>query len=115
MQNSNLDVIRRWNQENWKADAVTELVAPDFVAHIGDRDVRGPDGWIKFSLDGTAGVQDIEAGQDEVFTSGNLIGERWWLRYTDADGTQVRWHGITMHRVADGRLQEDWVAAEQDG
>jgi hypothetical protein len=32
------------------------------------------------------------------------VAERWWVR---ADGLTRR--GITMHRIENGKLQEDWA------
>jgi hypothetical protein len=114
MPDSNLELIRRWNQANTDPDTVNEVVSPDFVAHMADGDVHGPDGWLEFTRRIGAGLRDMEAGSDEVIESGELIGERWWIHATSEDGRPVRWRGITMHRVADGRLQEDWVAVEDD-
>jgi hypothetical protein len=113
MQDSDLELLRRWNQSNWDPETVHDVVSPDFVAHMLDGDLHGPEGWLRFTQQLTAGVSDLTAGSDEVVGSGDLIGERWWVRFTAADGTQVNWRGITMHRVADGKLQEDWVAAEE--
>jgi hypothetical protein len=114
MPDSNVDVVRRWNQENWDPAAVHDLVAPDFVAHMPDEEVHGADGWLAFVQRISRGARDNEAGVDEMMTSGDLVGERWWMHYTDADGHPVRWRGITMHKVADGRLQEDWVVSEEE-
>jgi hypothetical protein len=114
MSDSDLELIRRWNQANWDPETVREVVSPDFVAHMPDGDLHGPDGWLRFARQMMDGVSDVAAGSDEVVPSGDLIGERWWIRYTAADGTPVLWRGITMHRVADGKLQEDWVTAQQE-
>jgi hypothetical protein len=114
MPSSNAELIRRWNQSNSDPDTVREVVAPGFVAHMSDGDVHGADGWIAFTQRVNAGVHDMEAGSDEVIESGDLIGERWWIHGTREDGSPLRWRGITMHRVADGRLQEDWVVAFQE-
>jgi uncharacterized linocin/CFP29 family protein len=113
MTESDLALIRRWNQENTDPDAVREIVSPDFVAHMEDGDIRGPDGWIEFARS-LGELSEVEAGQDEVIASGDLIGERWWLRWKQSDGTAVRLRGMTMHRVSGGRLQEDWVVTAEE-
>ena len=50
----NFELVRRFNQV-FKADddlsVLDEILAADFVAHNGDEDVRGPDGWRRFVLD----------------------------------------------------------------
>lgn len=114
MPSTNRELIRRWNQSNTDPETVREVVAPDFVAHMEDGDVHGAEGWIAFTQRVGAGLRDMEAGSDEVIESGPLIGERWWIRGTREDGSPLLWRGITMHRVADGRLQEDWVAVEEE-
>jgi hypothetical protein len=107
----NFELVRRFNQlPAGDLSMLDELLAPDFVAHGGDgQEVRGPDGWREFLR--TAGEQfqgdNIQSGIDELIGNGDLVAERWWIR-TKA-GTR---RGITMHRIADGRLAEDWVVFE---
>jgi hypothetical protein len=112
MQSANAELIRRWNQQNQDPSAVRELVSPDFVAHLEDGDVHGPDGWVEFTRREDIRLRDVHSGIDELIESGPFIGERWWLRGITEDGQPMLLRGITMHRVADGRLQEDWVAVE---
>ena len=114
MPSANAELIHRWNQANTDPDAVHELVTPDYVAHLESGDARGPDGWLAYMRQAGDGMRDMESGIDELIESGDLVGERWWIRGTAADGQQVRLRGITMHRVAGGRLKEDWVAFEQE-
>lgn len=114
MAESDLELIRRWNQENTDPDAIREIVSPDFVAHMEQGDIHGPDGWIEFARGMGEQLTDLHAGQEEVIASGGLIGERWWLSGTRQDGSEMRLRGITMHRVSGGRLQEDWVVTEDE-
>ncbi|MDH2442640.1 nuclear transport factor 2 family protein [Amnibacterium sp. CER49] len=114
MTDADLELIRRWNQENTDPQAIREIVSPDFVAHMEDGDIRGPDGWIEFVTGMGEHWTDLRAGQEEVIASGDLIGERWWLSGKRPDGTVSRIRGITMHRVSGGRLQEDWVVTEEE-
>src|SRR4051812_21729179 len=84
-----------------------ELVAPDFVARDGKEEVRGRDAWRQFVAAGQEQYGDVESGIDELIANGDLVAERWWIR-----ASAVTRRGITMHRIADGRLQEDWVVYE---
>ena len=111
-------VIRRFNAAGHQADdsALDELLAPDFVAHNGDEDVRGVDGWRRFLASGAEQCGPSEAGIDELIGGGGLIGERWWLRFTSpASAGSGRMHGITMHRIVDGRIAEQWAVVQMDG
>ncbi|WP_210481014.1 ester cyclase [Naasia sp. SYSU D00948] len=107
----NFELVRRFNQVPGKdLSVLDELVAPDFVVHGGNGlEVRGRESWRQFLL--TAGEQfqgeDVESGIDELIGNGDLVAERWWIRTP----VGIR-RGITLHRVADGKLQEDWVVFE---
>ncbi len=108
----NFALVRRFNQVFRADDDLTvldEILAPDFVAHNGDEEVRGPDGWRKFVLDiRKESTSDIETGIDELIGNDSLVAERWWM-HSSADGVAVRGHGITMHRIVGGKLQENWA------
>ncbi|WP_210509081.1 ester cyclase [Naasia sp. SYSU D00057] len=106
----NFELVRRFNQI-WSADdlgILDELLAPDFVAHNGDEEVHGPDGWRQFVLAGREQYGAISTGIDELIGDGGLVGERWWIRGGTGDQS-VGGHGMTMHRIADGKLQENWA------
>jgi predicted SnoaL-like aldol condensation-catalyzing enzyme len=114
----NLELVRRFNQVFRADDDLTvldEILAPDFVAHNGDEEVHGPDGWRQFVLEARRMGGNIETGIDELIGDGSLVAERWWLR-SSADGAEAfDGHGITIHRIADGKLQENWAVAEAEG
>ena len=107
----NFELIRRFNQVNAAGDlgVLDEILAPDFLARNGEQEVHGPDGWRQFVLAGREQYGESEGGIDELIGNGNMVAERWWLRA--AAGTR---RGITMHRIVDGKLEEDWMVA-QDG
>lgn len=108
----NFALVRRFNQVFKSSDDLTildEILAPDFVAHNGDTEVRGPDGWRRFVLESRQTGGEIETGIDELLGDGGLVAERWWIRGSAGDGATLRGHGITVHRIANGRLQENWA------
>jgi len=68
------ELVRRFNQVSKSDDVLSELneiVASDFVAHNGDKDVRGPEGWHKFVLDAQGNGTDIDVGIHELIGQGN--------------------------------------------
>ena len=109
----NFELVRRFNQV-FKADAdlsvLDEMLAPDFVAHNGDDEVRGPDAWRQFVLDTRKQGGEIETGIDELIGNDSLVAERWWMR--NAGGGSG--HGVTVHRIVDGKLQENWAVYTPD-
>jgi ketosteroid isomerase-like protein len=107
----NFDLVRKFNQI-FKAEdlgALDALLAPDFVAHNGDQEVRGPDGWRRFVLETRGRGGEIDTGVDELIGDGDLVAERWWMRGSAEDGEDLQGHGITVHRIVNGRLQENWA------
>ncbi|HEU4972381.1 MAG TPA: nuclear transport factor 2 family protein [Gaiellaceae bacterium] len=114
----NFELVRRFNQV-FKADddlsVLDEILAADFVAHNGDEDVRGPDGWRQFVLDArNSSGGDIETGIDELLGDGNLVAERWWIRSSGVGDAAANGHGVTVHRIANGRLQENWAVFQPE-
>ncbi len=87
----NFELVRRFNQLLTGNDDLTildEILAPDFVAHNGDEDVRGPEGWREFVLATRSQYGEIETGIDELISGGSLVAERWWIRSSADGGTR---------------------------
>jgi SnoaL-like domain len=110
----NFGLVRRFNQV-FRADddlsVLDEILAPDFVAHNGDEEVRGPDGWRQFVLSVRDRGGEVETGIDELLGDGSLVAERWWMRTSAGGDAGFQGRGITMHRIVNGRLQENWAVA----
>jgi len=117
----NFQLVRRFNQV-FKADddlsVLDEILASDFVAHNGGEDgvedVRGPEGWRQFVLAARKVGGDIEAGIDELIGAGNLVAERWWMRSSAGSDAGVTGRGVTMHRIVNGKLQENWAVFQPE-
>ena len=127
MSESNKALLRRdleevWNQGN--LDAIDELFAADVILH------EAPPG----ALSGAEGVKQVVAGYraafpDLHFTIEDLIAEgdrvvnRWSLTGTHKgelmgippSGKQVTSTGISIVRIADGKIVEIWGASDQLG
>ncbi len=105
----NFELIRRFNQSVTAKDlsGLDDLIPPDYVAHSGEQEIRGRDAWKQFLLAGREQFGEAEAGIDELIGNGNFVAERWWIRV--APGTR---RGITIHRIENGKIQEDWVVWE---
>jgi SnoaL-like domain len=107
----NFELVRKFNRvfaPDGDLGVLDEILAPDFVAHNGDEDVHGPDGWRQFVLEVRKDGGDIETGADELWGDGSLVAERWWMRGS-TPGTDVYGRGVTIHRIVNGRLQENWA------
>jgi predicted ester cyclase len=113
-------VFYRWFEETWNNGnlaVVEELTANNFVLHAPGPGVPpGVDGfkqivsvWRTAFPSGTMTVDDLIAGEDKVVVrwtaSGTQTGQYFGISPT---GKQVTWTGITIYRIADGKLQEGW-------
>ena len=52
---------------------------------------------------------DVETGIDELIGDGNLVAERWWIRSSAVGDAGPNGHGVTIHRIVNGKLQENWA------
>ena len=112
----NFELVRRFNAVFRTRDfaVLDDIVAPDFVAHNGDQEVRGAAGWRQFVLETTEQAGDVDTGVDELLGDGNLVAERWWFRAAHAGSEGLSGHGITVHRLANGKLAENWAIFQPD-
>lgn len=100
-------------QAKW--DVFLEIHTQDFVAHAGKRtaslaeDLDAAKGWLQAFPDGQCSV-------DQVVAEGDLVTVRWTARGTNtgagnglpATGKTAKISGITIFRVKDGKLAEEW-------
>jgi predicted SnoaL-like aldol condensation-catalyzing enzyme len=113
----NFELVRRFNRVFRSDDDLTvldQILAPDFVAHNGDEVVRGPDGWRQFVLEARRQGGEIETGSDELIGDGSLVAERWWIRSAANGDAAIQGRGVTVHRIADGKLQENWAVFQPE-
>ena len=101
------------SQSKW--DVYLEIHATDFVAHSGTRtatlaeDLASAKEWRKAFPDATCSAEQLVAEGDSVTA-------RWTCRGTNtgvgqglpATGKAVVVHGITIFRVKEGKLAEEW-------
>ena len=111
---ANKALVRRFNDVlntgDW--DHLDDLLAPDFVAHGSGAETTGIEGWKQFIRTLSAG-KDVHATISELIADGDWVAERWTVRASDTTtGEQTLWQGMTIHRFANGKLQEDWAVAE---
>ena len=96
-----------------------ELIAADAVAHdpAQPEEARGPEGF-KQTIDLYRGAfSDLTFTIDEMFSDGDLVCTRWSTTATHdgdlmgipASGNHITSTGISIDRVADGKVAESWV------
>jgi len=127
MSEENKAVMRRQLEEVWhqhNPDAVDELYAPDYVNHTAPpgmpNDRQGAKAPAAMYL---AAFPDVKVTSDFLVAEGDKVVNRWTATGTHtgelmgipATGKRVKTTGITIARVADGKIEELWIESDQMG
>jgi steroid delta-isomerase-like uncharacterized protein len=102
---------------------VEDTFAPDMVLHYldGNPDLEGREALIGWVLSSRTMWPDLTVTIDEQIAQGNLYAARWTLTGTHsgdvpgipATGNEVRFQGMLMLRIEDGKIVEWWHADDQ--
>ncbi len=122
MSEQNVALLRRWFDEVWnqgRLETIHELFAADGVG-IGqsgsDVVIRGPQEFETFVQGLRAAFPDIHVTAEDVLDAGDKVVMRWSATMTHrgdglgvpASGKQVRITGISIARIANGKIVEGW-------
>ena len=117
----NKQIIRRLAEEPWTGnfDAVDEFVDQSYTGHDPalPEPARGPAGFREFIGTYLAAFPDGRLTVDEQLAEGNLVATRWTGRGTHEGELmgiaptrkQVTVTGITISRLANGKVVEEWT------
>jgi predicted ester cyclase len=83
--------------------------APDFTDHIGSLRFHGLDAIRRSTALYRALVTDLTITVTDQVTEGDQVASRWTLTGTNR-GRPVHLTGITISRLRDARIVEDWTA-----
>jgi steroid delta-isomerase-like uncharacterized protein len=119
MSEQNKTIARRvldalWNQEHFAF--VDEMVASDYDGHSSTV-FHGPDGAIQFVPKMRHAFPDFRFTVEEQIAEADRVVTRWTIRGTHegefqgvpASGRHMTMTGITVFRVANGKLIEGWT------
>lgn len=114
-------IVRRAHSEAWsKANlaAVDEIYAPEYVAHwTSSPDTRGPEELKKLILEAHTAIPDYEEDLRQIVAGGSLVVTRFSSGGTftgkvmgiAVKNKKVRRQGMAIHRLADGKIIEQWT------
>ena len=122
MSEANVALLKRWFEEVWnqrRTDTITELFAPDAVAHgTSDNggDMRGPKGFLPFYERICGAFPDMKVKIEDAFGDGDKAVIRWSATMHHkgdhlgprATGRLVTLTGATIARFENGRVVEAW-------
>ena len=117
----NKALIRRFTEEVWNKgdlDVVYEIFAEDYVRH----DLRpgnpppGPEGQKRIAEDLRAAFPDLHSTIELIVAEGDFVVVRWTAEGSNTGhwgsqpptGKQVRFSGVNIFRIKDGKVVELW-------
>ena len=97
-------------------DALQKVYADDVVMHEPDEDVRGIEGMKRFVSRIRSAFPDLRVTLEDDIAEGEKVVSRWRAQGTHqgelmgiaATGNEVAITGITIHRIEDGKIVEEW-------
>ncbi len=120
MSEENKDLAQRsWemlvNEQN--PDGIDELYTSDLVWHEPDQDIQGPEEARQFLSTYLTAFPDMRVSVEDVIAEGDKAVTRWTIHGTHQGeleefgpptGRQIEIKGITIHRIEDGKIAEEW-------
>jgi len=127
MSDSNKQVSRRFTEWFSSGDArlADEILSPDVVFHgtSGDGELRGIEALKAFVADYRRAFPDARSTVEDQIAEGDRVVTRWRARGTqrgpfgpiEPTGRGFEMEGVTIERIAGGRIAEVWVARDDLG
>jgi predicted ester cyclase len=113
----NKALVRRWHRSVWTGedDIFDEALAPDAIFH----GIGGPEETRAAITGMRSALGDVSLAIEDMIVEGDRVVTRWTLRGThDGElwgiaptGTEIEYTGITVNRLANGKIIEDWFEA----
>jgi predicted ester cyclase len=107
-----------WNQG--RLELIDLLVTASVVLHAGRSAVHGRDNLKTIIADFLIGFPDVQHNIEDLVIEGDRVVTRWRglghhrgvYAGIAPTGREIDYSGITIFRIADGRIDEAWVNAE---
>jgi steroid delta-isomerase-like uncharacterized protein len=117
MSENNKTLARRSWEVVDNPDLIDEIYASDLVWHEPDQDVHGLEEARQFVTMYKTAFPDLNVTVEDVISEGDNAVTRYTIRGTHQGeieefgpptGRQMELQGITIHRIADGKIVEEW-------
>src|SRR5215211_7899335 len=97
-------------------DALQEVYADDIVMHEPDEDVHSIEGLKQFVSMIRSAIPDLHITLEDDIAEGDKVVSRWSAQGTHQGelmgiaptGNQVTITGVTIHRIKEGKIVEEW-------
>jgi predicted ester cyclase len=118
---ANKEVVRRYLQilGGGALEQLDQVLGPDFVDRTpgASPNVYGPEAIRQSQRKARDLFQDIHYGVDDLIAEGDRVAARYTVRATrkgnGAMGLPVQVIGVTLFRIADGKIREAWIVNDQ--
>jgi steroid delta-isomerase-like uncharacterized protein len=109
-----------WNRGNFSV--VNERFSTDYVGH-SINEIQGPEGGKQFAAMMRSAFPDFHYTVKDEIAEGDKVVHRWTVRGThegqfqgiSPTGKQVTITGISIYRIANGKIVEGWTNADMLG
>ena len=111
-QAENKALARRFARELWveaNLNVADELCTSEFVRHGPEGEFQGPERMKQVVSQVRSAVSDLTSDFVDQIAEGNEVATRWVTRGT-VQGKPVEIDGITINRIVNGKIAEDWSA-----
>jgi steroid delta-isomerase-like uncharacterized protein len=124
---TNKEIVRRIAEEPWRGnyDVIDEHVAADYVGHDPSmpEPIRGPAGFREFVRTYQDAFRNARITVEEQLAEGDLVATRWTgrgihegeLMGVQPTGKETTVTGITISRLKDGKVAEEWSSWDTFG
>lgn len=120
MSQENKKIVRKtfeeiWNQGN--LDVADELIAGDYVGHSPPDEVQNPEGVKEYVAGMRNAFGDLHFRIEDQIAEGDTVVTRWTASGTHEGefqglpptGKQATVSGVTIERIANGKIVEGWT------
>lgn len=119
----NKEIVRRWNEEtinNGNLDVIDELAAENYINHNGGLDRAAHK---QMMAEMVAAFSGGGITLEEIVAEGDMVAVRWRMHGTHTGeymgvpptGKVITTPGMSMYRIAGGKIVEDWSVMDQLG
>ena len=125
-QTKKIKALQKIDSEIWSTGNVSlydEILSPEFVAHNVDigEDIIGIEAQKEAITSLLTAFPDIKPTIDETIIKGDKYVEKWTVTGTHTGpltelpptGKKVKFSGVTIRHVVDGKISEEWVFYNQ--
>jgi predicted ester cyclase len=100
--------------------AIEEALAPDLLFYVNGQEMRGIEAWRQVADLYQVAIPDARMTHHEAMVEGDRVAIRWSGEATHsgplgdipASGNRVRWEGLDLFHLRDGKIVRCWIETD---